>query len=105
MGHSLIYVTVANREAALRIARSLVEQHLVACANVLDGATSVYRWEGKVEEAAEAVMVAKTVTAKVEEATTAIKALHDYSCPCIVALPIIAGNPAFLQWVSAETEE
>ena len=85
------------------LARSLVEARLVACANVLDGATSVYWWDGKVQEELEAVMICKTRTEMVDPVIARVRELHSYSCPCVVALPITAGNPAFLDWIEAET--
>ena len=101
--HDLIYVTAADREAALKLARTLVNQRLVACANVFDGATSVYWWDGKVNEGPEVVMVAKTRSDLTSAVIARIKELHEYSCPCVVALQIREGNPAFLDWISRET--
>jgi periplasmic divalent cation tolerance protein len=103
MSYSLIYVTAPGREAALKLARILVEGRLVACANVLDGARSVYWWEGKVQEANEALMIAKTPSVDVSAVIGKIVEIHDYSCPCVVALPIAEGHPAFLDWIGAET--
>ena len=101
--HDLIYVTAADREAALKLARTLVNQRLVACANVFDGATSVYWWDGKVNEGPEVVMVAKTRSDLTSAVIARIKELHEYSRPCVVALQIREGNPAFLDWISRET--
>jgi periplasmic divalent cation tolerance protein len=102
-GEVLLYVTAPTRDAALHIARSLLELRLIACANVVDGATSLFWWDGKIEEAQEAVLIAKAPSSHVSEITAKIQETHSYSCPCIVALPIIAGNPDFLQWIRAET--
>ncbi len=103
MEFSLLYVTAGSAEDARAIGRSLVEERLAACANVLDGMTSVYRWEGTVQEDREAVLIVKTRRSLVEEATARIKALHGYDCPCVVALPITGGNADFLDWLGAET--
>ncbi|HLN23903.1 MAG TPA: divalent-cation tolerance protein CutA [Patescibacteria group bacterium] len=103
MSHSLIYATAPNRAAALKIARVLVECRLVACANVVDGATSLYWWEGQVQEEVEAILVAKTTSANASATVAKIKELHDYSCPCVVALDIAQGNLDFLGWITAET--
>lgn len=102
-GTSLIYVTAGSRDEALALGRALVEARLAACANVLAGMTSVYWWEGKVEQGDEAVLVAKTRTDLVEAVTAKIRELHSYTCPCVVALPIAGGNPAFLEWIAGET--
>jgi periplasmic divalent cation tolerance protein len=105
MSHSLIYITAGDRQAALDIARRLVESRLVACANVFDGATSIYWWQGSLQQESEAVLVAKTRDALVPRVIAAVKECHSYACPCVVALPIVDGNPAFLDWISAETAE
>lgn len=93
----LLYATFASRDEALKVARTLVEEHLVACANVVDGATSIYRWEGKVEEQPEAVMFAKTALG--EKAAQRIKTLHSYELPCVLLLPVEGGNADFIRWV------
>lgn len=100
----LIYATAASRDQALDLARSLVEERLVACANVLGEAISVYWWEGAVHQSAEAVMIAKTRADLVQAVIARVGELHTYSCPCVVALPIEAGNPAFLDWIGMETK-
>jgi periplasmic divalent cation tolerance protein len=100
---NMIYITAPNRNAALKMARELVENRLVACANVLDGATSFYWWEGKVQEDREAVLIAKTTSEKTSTVINKIMEVHEYVCPCIVALPIAEGNPAFLEWIRSET--
>lgn len=99
-----VYVTAGSREAALGLGRALVEARLAACANVIPGMRSVYRWRGAIEEADEAVLIVKTRRALVDALTAKVRALHDYDCPCVVALPVIGGNPAFLDWIAAETE-
>jgi len=100
----MIYVTAASRDQALGLARALVEARLVACANVLAEATSVYWWEGAVHQAAEAVLIAKTRADLVEAVIAKVGELHTYSCPCVVALAVEAGNPAFLDWIDMETK-
>ena len=93
----LLYATFAHKEEALKIARVLVEEHLVACANIVDGATSIYRWEGTIEEQPEVAMFAKT--AHPEQAIARIKTLHSYALPCVLTLPVQGGNPEFIEWV------
>ncbi|CAA7617533.1 Divalent-cation tolerance protein CutA [Candidatus Terasakiella magnetica] len=103
MSHSLIYITAPNRDDALKLAHILVESRLLACANILDGVTSVYRWEGKINQDPETVLIGKTRSALVDAVIAKVRACHPYSCPCVVAMPIAAGNPAFLDWISTET--
>jgi periplasmic divalent cation tolerance protein len=80
-----------------------VEERLVACVNVLDTVRSLYWWEGKVQEEDEALFVAKTRSELVEKVVARVKELHSYQVPCVVALPVAAGNPDFLDWITAET--
>jgi len=100
-----LYSTWPSRAAAEEVARALLARRLIACANIIDGAHSVYRWEGEVRTDAEAIMFAKTQAPLAEAAADAMRALHAYDLPCIVALPISAAgsNPAFLTWVVTET--
>ena len=98
-----VYVTTNDRAEALEIGRALVEARLAACANIIDPVTSIYWWEGAVQEGAETVLVLKTQAALVGPLTERVKALHSYSCPCVVALPIEGGNPAYLDWIARET--
>lgn len=102
-GEVMLYVTAPDRATALVLARALLEERLIACANVIEGAVSLYRWEGRIEEAAEAVLIGKTTAERMPAVIARIKERHPYSCPCVVALPIIDGNPEFLRWIRAET--
>jgi periplasmic divalent cation tolerance protein len=102
--YRVLYVTAASEEEAAKLGRALVEEHLAACANVLGAIRSIYWWQGKLEEGAEAALILKTRADLVEKATERLKALHSYSLPCVIALPILGGNPDFLAWIGAETE-
>ncbi len=99
----MIYITAADREEARRIAETLVSERLAAGVNILAGVNSLYRWKGEIRDEREAVLIAKTTEALVPDLVERVKALHSYECPCIVSLPVAAGNPAFLEWVAAET--
>jgi len=98
-----VYITVADMQEAKKIGRILVEKRLAACVNLLDAMQSMYWWEGTIQESREAVVIAKTTRRLVSALTAAVKENHSYECPCIVSLPIEAGNPAFLKWISDET--
>lgn len=100
-----LYVTAASREEAFAIGRALVEDRLAACANVMPGMTSLYWWDGKIEEGSEVVLILKTRANLTDRATARIRALHSYSCPCVVVLPIEGGNPDYLDWLRQETAE
>lgn len=103
MTYSFVYVTAGDLAEAKALGRALVEARLAACANVLPGITPIYWWEGKVEEGAEAVLILKTRDSLVERVIDFVTRHHSYACPCVVALPIVKGNPAFLDWIGAET--
>lgn len=99
----VVYCTFPDTQAATACARALLDARLIACANLLPGARSIYRWEGQVEEAQECLMFAKTTAALAEKTIDKIRALHPYTCPCIEAWPVTAGYAPFLQWVADET--
>jgi periplasmic divalent cation tolerance protein len=100
-----VYVTLADRRLAARLGRALVEERLAACANVLDGLTSIYRWEGAVHSDPEAALLLKTRAALFPQVEARLRALHTYELPCIVAWPIIQGSAAYLAWVAEQTRE
>jgi len=98
-----IYSTFSTRAEALSVAHNLVEKRLISCANIHENAVSVYPWKGTVNEALEVIFTAKTSEKKLQAAMDEIKRLHSYEVPCIVAYPVAAGLPAYLQWVADET--
>ena len=100
---SIGYITTATRDDALRIAHALLEERLIACANVLDGMISVYRWEGQIREDREAVLILKSRTDLTERVTARVSDLHAYQCPCVEWWPAASGNPDYLSWVENET--
>lgn len=88
---------------ATRIADALVGERLAACVNVLPGVRSVYRWQGAVEHADEALLVIKTMSARVPALSARIATLHPYELPEVVAVEAAAGLPAYLEWVAAQS--
>jgi len=99
----LLYVTAETREEAERIGRTLVEERLVACVNLIPSMHAIFHWQGRIEEAQECVMLAKTRRDLLSACTARIRDLHSYECPCVIALPVQDGNPAFLDWIVKET--
>lgn len=91
--------TAPDVDVARSIARALVNERLVACVNVIPGMTSIYRWEGKVEESAEALLIMKTVPDRVPSLVARVRELHPYKVPEVVALPVHAALPAYAAWV------
>ncbi len=104
MSECMIYITTDSAEEAEIIGRNLVSKKLAACVNIIGNMKSIYHWEGKIESADEVVIIAKTKKALVNEIIENVKTLHSYICPCIVAIPIIDGNAAFLKWIRDETK-
>lgn len=101
--YSVVFVTVPDAKTADRISQELVERRLAACVNRLSGIQSRYRWEGNIETAEELLLIAKTRTSLVSELAQAVKGLHPYSVPEIVALPIAEGHAPYLNWIGANT--
>ena len=101
--HYQVTTTTDAREEASALARSAVEARLAACGQVLGPILSTYWWEGRVEAAEEWYVVFKTTAARYPELERHLRERHSYDVPEIVATPILAGNPAYLSWVSGET--
>lgn len=99
----VVYCTVPNEFSANLIANSLVEDKLAACVNIVRNLTSVYRWEGIVQEEQELLLIIKTTKSRFESLKERILSLHEYSVPEILALPVEAGNLDYLNWVERET--
>ncbi|PZQ43513.1 MAG: divalent-cation tolerance protein CutA [Micavibrio aeruginosavorus] len=98
-----VYVTCPDMDVAKTIVRGIVEKRLAACANILPNMTSFYWWDEKVQEADEVVVIFKTTKDSWPELCEALKAVHPYEVPCIVALPIESGYEPYLTWIGAET--
>jgi periplasmic divalent cation tolerance protein len=95
----VVLVTAPSEEAALTLARALVDERLAACVNVVPGVTSIYTWQGKREETAEALLVIKTAAPGYAALERRVLELHPYSVPEVLALPVAAGAHAYVQWV------
>jgi periplasmic divalent cation tolerance protein len=96
----VVLVTCSTAAEARRIARAVVEARLAACVNILPGeVTSIYRWKGKVESAKERLLLIKTSRKRVAKLRAAVERLHSYDVPEFIALPIVAGAPAYLDWI------
>jgi periplasmic divalent cation tolerance protein len=98
-----VQTTTSSKEDAERIAGALVERRLAACVQIVGPITSVYRWQGKTETSAEWLCVVKTQQALYSSVEAAIRELHSYEVPEIVATPIVAGSESYLSWVRSET--
>jgi len=98
--HLQVLTTIDSEQAAERISAALVERRLAACVQVVGPIASTYRWQGEVERAREWMCVAKTTAARYPEVEAAIRELHSYEEPEVVATPIVAGSPGYLGWIS-----
>ncbi len=103
MEFRLLYMTFGNVDEARKIAGALVAERLVACTNMFGAIESQYWWQGKITTDSEVAVIAKTRADLVDVVVARVKALHSYKVPCIVALPILVGNPDYLEWLRTET--
>jgi len=99
-----VYATFADGEEAARIARTLVEERLAACANILGPCRSIYRWQGRIEDGSEVAVLFKTRADSSQSLIERLAELHGYEVPAAVAWPIAEALPAYAGWVVAETE-
>lgn len=101
--HIVVLMTAPDEAVAARIAHAVVEESLAACVNIVPAIRSVYRWQGKVEDEREVLMIAKSRRALLEPLCERVKALHPYSVPEVIALPIAAGSADYLAWITGST--
>lgn len=99
----LVISNLPDRDSAQALARTVIERRLAACVNVMAPCASVYRWRGEVETATEVPVFMKTTRERYAALEAAIKQMHPYELPEIIAVPLSAGLPAYLAWVADET--
>jgi len=102
--HVVVLVTAPSREVGSCIAEALLEQRLAACANVVSSVTSVYTWEGKTCSDEEVLLVIKTRSEAFDALADAVRNLHPYEVPEIIALPVVAGSQDYLDWIDQVVE-
>jgi periplasmic divalent cation tolerance protein len=100
----VVLVTCGSEEEALKIANALVEEHLAACVNLVAPIRSIYRWEGKIWDEKEWLLIIKTEKQRFEELEKKVKSLHSYSVPEIISLPVTEGSSAYLNWIRENTK-
>ncbi len=100
----VVFITASSEEEAARIAHVLVEVRLAACVNIVKGVRSIYRWQGKIEDEAEVLMIAKTRGELFEALSEKIGELHSYTVPEIIAFTIVSGSRKYLEWLREATE-
>jgi periplasmic divalent cation tolerance protein len=99
----LVLVSTGSEAQALQIGRELVERRLAACVNIVRSVCSVYRWEGKIVEEGEALLLIKSRREQFEAVRAAVRELHSYDTPEVLAFPIEAGDSNYLAWLKSET--
>ncbi len=103
-GARIVLTTAANPEEARRLARTLVEERLAACATLIPGVESIYRWKGQVESAAETMVLIKTEVGQLEALEKRLHELHSYETPEFLVVKVEAGSRSYLDWLKAGTE-
>lgn len=100
----VVISTCGSEEEAVRIAHRLVEERVAACVNLIPRIHSVYRWQGKVEDSVEWMLVVKTSRHRFAALRTVLEAAHSYELPEVLALPIVDGSPNYLAWLDGELD-
>jgi len=98
----VIFITASSQTEARQISDALLTQRKAACVNIIPMVDSSFWWQGKLESAAESLLIVKTKASLVKEVVALVKENHSYTMPEIIALPILAGNPDYLQWIEKE---
>jgi periplasmic divalent cation tolerance protein len=99
-----VLITVPDADVGASLARTLVEERLAACVNLVPGVRSIYRWEGEVQDDREVLLIVKTREDALPALTARIGALHPYDVPEVIALPIAGGSEAYLAWLRGAVE-
>ena len=97
----IILVTVANKQEAEKIAQQLLRAKLIACANIIDSISSIFRWSGQIEKAEECLVLMKSSMEMFEEIAETVKELHSYDVPEILALHLVDGSKAYFEWIDS----
>jgi len=100
----VVFSTCANAETAQKIATALVEQHLAACVSVVDNIHSTYRWQGKINVDAEALLIIKTISQHLDSAQAVVEQLSGYEVPEFIAVDIVGGSLDYLNWLTTECQ-
>ena len=101
----VVFITAGSAEEAENIGKVLVEERLAACCSIADSVNSIFRWEGKINNEKEHLLIVKSTLDLFEAIVIRVKVLHSYDVPEIIALPIIAGSEDYLRWIDEETKE
>jgi periplasmic divalent cation tolerance protein len=100
-----LLTTAPDEGVAATLARTLVEERLAACVNLIPGARSIYRWQGALQDDSEVVLIIKSHRNRTQALAARIKDLHPYELPEVLELPVSGGSAAYLEWIATETRE
>jgi periplasmic divalent cation tolerance protein len=99
----VVYITAPNEDEAAKISKTLVEEKHAGCINIVKNMRSIYRWQGKIEDESEVLMIVKTQRHLFESLKNRVKELHSYTVPEIIAMPVIEGSEDYLRWLKEVT--
>ena len=99
----VVFITTSGEDEAVKIARELVESRLAGCVNIVKNIRSIYRWQGKIEDEPESLMIVKTQRSLFEQLSEKVRQLHSYTTPEIIAMPIVEGAQSYLSWLAEVT--
>jgi periplasmic divalent cation tolerance protein len=100
----IVFITAPNEKEAAAISQTIVGERLAACINIIPSVRSIYRWQGRVEDEQEVLMVVKTKKSLFERLQERVKELHSYEVPEIIGLPLVEGSKEYLDWLGQETD-
>ncbi|RLB26785.1 MAG: divalent-cation tolerance protein CutA [Deltaproteobacteria bacterium] len=101
----VIFITTGTDDEARRIANMLLNQKKVACVNILPKVRSLFWWQDKLDSAQESLLIVKTRASLLSEIVSMVREVHSYDVPEVIALPIIGGNPDYLEWIGKEVKQ
>jgi len=102
--HIVVLVTAKDKKEATKIAHGLLEAKLIACANIVGGVQSFFRWQGKIDSSKEVLIILKTKKILFKKVVSQVKSLHSYQTPEVIALPIVAGSDDYLDWIDSSCD-
>ncbi|MBD3290854.1 divalent cation tolerance protein CutA [candidate division KSB1 bacterium] len=103
MQYIIILITCSSADEAEKISAALLDEKLIACANIVPGIQSLFRWQGEMSKENEVLLILKSTAEKFEPVELAVQELHSYDTPEIIAIPIVKGSEKYLKWISDET--
>ena len=101
MSYNIVFMTVPNKEEAVKIVRALLEEKLIACANIMDTVSSFFWWKGNIEEEKEALVLMKSHDNLFNRLSTRVAEIHSYDVPEVLSVPVVEGLPSYLDWMKA----